>query len=75
MTGVKITDPVVLNMPKEIKSKLANLLVESFVQQIFIEGFFYADPHPGNLRYDCETEQLALIDFGPGGYINGNYEI
>ncbi|WP_432806598.1 AarF/UbiB family protein [Mesobacillus maritimus] len=40
-----------------------------------MEGFFYADPHPGNLRYDCETEQLALIDFGPGGYINGNYEI
>ncbi|WP_404332846.1 ABC1 kinase family protein [Mesobacillus maritimus] len=67
MPGVKITDRQITSMPIERKSKVADLLVEAFVRQIFVEGFFHADPHPGNLLYDCDREELALIDFGQIG--------
>lgn len=67
MPGVKITDRQITSMPIKRKSKVADLLVEAFVRQIFVEGFFHADPHPGNLLFDCNREELALIDFGQVG--------
>lgn len=67
MPGVKITDRLITSMPIARKSKVADLLVESFVRQIFVEGFFHADPHPGNILFDCDREELALIDFGQVG--------
>jgi ubiquinone biosynthesis protein len=67
MPGIKITDRLITSMPIDKKSKVADLLVEAFVRQIFVEGFFHADPHPGNLLYDCNQGELALIDFGQVG--------
>jgi ubiquinone biosynthesis protein len=34
---------------KEIKKEIGTLLVENFMKQVFEDGFFHADPHPGNL--------------------------
>ncbi|WP_291293427.1 AarF/UbiB family protein [Enterococcus sp.] len=34
---------------KEIKKEVGTLLVENFMKQVFEDGFFHADPHPGNL--------------------------
>ncbi|MDT2810234.1 AarF/UbiB family protein [Enterococcus asini] len=33
----------------EFKKDVALLLVKSFMKQVFEDGFFHADPHPGNL--------------------------
>lgn len=33
----------------ELKKDVALLLVKSFMKQVFEDGFFHADPHPGNL--------------------------
>ena len=33
------------------RGQIASLLFKAFSQQIFIDGFFHADPHPGNLFY------------------------
>jgi len=38
-------------------------LVYFYVDQLFINGYFHADPHPGNLMVTEEGE-LILIDFG-----------
>ena len=38
-------------------------LLGAFVEQFFVEGFFHADPHPGNLLVDSEN-RLAYLDFG-----------
>ncbi|MFH1642352.1 MAG: lipopolysaccharide core heptose(II) kinase RfaY [Nanoarchaeota archaeon] len=37
--------------------------------QIFIHGFFHADPHPGNIMV-LKNNKIALIDFGIVGYFN-----
>jgi ubiquinone biosynthesis protein len=38
-------------------------LVNFYMQQMLLEGFFHADPHPGNLLITKEGE-LVLLDFG-----------
>ena len=43
----------------DIMSKLVNF----YVDQLFINGFFHADPHPGNLLV-TEDGELVLLDFG-----------
>ncbi len=34
---------------KEQKKKFADILVKNYMKQIFDDGFFHADPHPGNV--------------------------
>lgn len=48
----------------EIASKLA----ENYIKQIVDDGFFHADPHPGNLR--IRDGKIIWIDFGMMGVLN-----
>ncbi|AIQ65969.1 ABC transporter [Paenibacillus stellifer] len=47
----------------------AERLVDMMLRQIFIDGFFHADPHPGNVMVTREGK-IALIDFGMVGRLN-----
>ena len=49
---------------KEIAAKLA----ENYIKQIVDDGFFHADPHPGNLR--IRNGKIIWIDFGMMGILN-----
>ncbi|MGR6128545.1 ABC1 kinase family protein [Paenibacillus sp. SER-28] len=49
--------------------ELAQRLVNSMLHQIFIEGFFHADPHPGNLLV-LKNGSLAYLDFGMTGRLS-----
>ena len=42
---------------------LAEQLFQAYMQQILIEGFFHADPHPGNVLL-TDDDRVALIDLG-----------
>ena len=48
----------------------ARQLLESFYKQIIIEGFFHADPHPGNLMW--WKDRIYLLDFGMVGAVDAN---
>lgn len=48
---------------------VAQQLVEMMLDQIFIHGFFHADPHPGNVML-LDNNKLALIDFGMVGRLS-----
>lgn len=48
---------------QEIAAKLA----ENYIKQIVDDGFFHADPHPGNLR--IRNGQIIWIDFGMMGIL------
>jgi ubiquinone biosynthesis protein len=43
-------------------------VIASTYQQIFVDGFFHADPHPGNLLVGPEG-QLCYVDFGLMGQL------
>ncbi|MDH5478485.1 MAG: AarF/UbiB family protein, partial [Nitrospinota bacterium] len=49
--------------------KLAQKGAEVFLKMIFVNGFYHADPHPGNLMM-CEGETVGLLDFGMMGRLS-----
>ncbi len=49
--------------------KLSRLGAEVFLKQVMIDGFFHADPHPGNI-FIIEGSRLAYVDFGMMGQIS-----
>ena len=46
----------------------ARQFLESYYKQLLTEGFFHADPHPGNLKWWNDT--LYYLDFGMVGEIS-----
>ena len=48
----------------------ARQLLESFYKQIMVDGFFHADPHPGNLMW--WKDRVYLLDFGMVGAVDAN---
>ena len=54
--------------PERIEA--ARQLLESFYKQIIVDGFFHADPHPGNLMW--WKDRIYLLDFGMVGAVDAN---
>ena len=55
-------------------SDVARRYVQSFLYQVMVDGFFHADPHPGNVLLQ-ENGDLVILDFGMMGRIDqGNRE-
>jgi predicted unusual protein kinase regulating ubiquinone biosynthesis (AarF/ABC1/UbiB family) len=49
--------------------RLAEDLFHAYLQQILLDGFFHADPHPGNV-FLTDDHRIALIDLGMIGHIS-----
>ncbi len=47
--AIKITDYNSITQAQINRSQVASVLLDTYLQQIFKDGFFHADPHPGNL--------------------------
>ncbi|MBO2532769.1 MAG: ABC transporter [Thermoactinomycetaceae bacterium] len=63
ISGVKMTDEARLAASGHDRRALAERYVKAMLHQILMEGFFHADPHPGNL-FVLPDGSLAFIDFG-----------
>ena len=48
---------------------ITTLLFRAFFQQIYLDGFFHADPHPGNL-FALSDGRVALLDCGMIGRLD-----
>ncbi|HYJ03657.1 MAG TPA: AarF/UbiB family protein [Chthoniobacterales bacterium] len=66
--GKKITDLSPLARMEFDGAALAEELFRAYLQQILVDGFFHADPHPGNV-FLTDNYQIALIDLGMVGRI------
>jgi ubiquinone biosynthesis protein len=49
--------------------RIAETLAEAFFQQVFIDGFFHADLHPGNVAV-LPDGKLFIMDFGQAGFLS-----
>src|SRR4029077_554855 len=49
----------------------ARQLLESYYKQIIVDGFFHADPHPGNLMW--WKDRVYFLDFGMVGVVGDNF--
>ena len=66
--GTKVTDLEALSARKISAVKVNRLLVRTYLKQLLEDGFFHADPHPGNLLV-MDSGHLAFFDFGMVGRI------
>jgi predicted unusual protein kinase regulating ubiquinone biosynthesis (AarF/ABC1/UbiB family) len=55
------------DVPAHLRHETARQFLESFYKQILIDGFFHADPHPGNLMWQPAEERLYFLDLGMVG--------
>jgi ubiquinone biosynthesis protein len=63
--GVKLKD---FTADAVVRRELARNGTRALLQQVFIDGLFHADPHPGNI-FIVRGNVLAFIDFGMAGRI------
>lgn len=61
--GVKISNLAQLDEWKIDRRNLATRLLRAYCQMLFRDGFYHADPHPGNILVKPDGT-LVLLDFG-----------
>ncbi|HZK53954.1 MAG TPA: AarF/UbiB family protein [Desulfosporosinus sp.] len=69
--GLKLTQFEEIEKMGYDRKAIAEHLVQSVFQQVLIEGFFHADPHPGNIFLLSEGV-ISLIDFGMVGRLTAD---
>ncbi|HEY6411089.1 MAG TPA: AarF/ABC1/UbiB kinase family protein [Ktedonobacteraceae bacterium] len=81
--GIKINDYATLEAAGVSRIEVARRTVSTYFYQFFVEGFFHADPHPGNIfilpegKGDkkvaaSEGPVIAFVDFGMVGSLTKN---
>ena len=66
--GTKVVDLEGLRANRISPVKVNRLLIRTYLKQLLEDGFFHADPHPGNLLV-MDSGHLAFFDFGMVGRI------
>jgi len=79
--AIKITDYDQITDAGIDRAEVARVLLDTYLKQIFEDGFFHADPHPGNLFVTPLAEpaedgsvdwKLTFVDFGMVGRVPDN---
>jgi ubiquinone biosynthesis protein len=65
--GVKISDVERFDQEGIDRELLAKNTLRALVKQLLIDGFFHADPHPGNILVNLDTGDATFIDTGMVG--------
>ena len=71
--AIKITDYAAIDAAGVNRAEVAERLFRTYLHQIFEEGFFHADPHPGNLFVEPDGPsgwRLVFVDFGMVGHVS-----
>lgn len=73
--AIKITDYEAIEGASVDRKEVASRLLDTYLKQIFEDGFFHADPHPGNLFVQPQEGAswlLTFVDFGMVGQVPPN---
>ncbi|MCW5960124.1 MAG: AarF/ABC1/UbiB kinase family protein [Pyrinomonadaceae bacterium] len=72
VSGKKITDLSPLSLLEIDRRKLAEELFHAYLKQMLVDGFFHADPHPGNI-YITKDGKIGLLDLGMVGQLMSGF--
>lgn len=72
LEGYKVNDMEALARHQIQASEVLKLVVDAYIRQIYVHGFFQSDPHAGNLfvlpphsaSNDSDQLRIGIIDFG-----------
>ena len=67
--GVKISNLAQLDAWQVNRRDLATVLLKAYCRMLFKEGFYHADPHPGNILVK-QDGTMVLLDFGAVATLN-----
>jgi predicted unusual protein kinase regulating ubiquinone biosynthesis (AarF/ABC1/UbiB family) len=73
VSGIKITELSPIAQMDIKGDVLAEELFKAYLKQVLIDGFFHADPHPGNV-FLTHDGRIALLDLGMTGRLNTNMQ-
>jgi len=68
--GVKISDVAAMEAAGIDRDLVARRLLRAVIKQILVDGFFHADPHPGNVLVDTRDGTIVFLDLGLIGQLN-----
>ena len=71
LPGIKISHYEALEAAGIDRKSIAQKGAEAYLRQLLNDGFFHADPHPGNIAVSAEGD-LIFYDFGMMGQIQAN---
>jgi ubiquinone biosynthesis protein len=63
LRGVKITDTAKLENMGLVPAEIARRYIQVIYHQVFVQGMFHGDPHPGNVHVDRQG-RLIFLDWG-----------
>lgn len=69
LQGIKIDDLPALEAAGYDRHRLATYCADFVLQEVLIDGYFHADPHPGNLLV-LSGELIGVLDFGTMGRLD-----
>jgi ubiquinone biosynthesis protein len=69
LRGIKIDDLAALDAAGLDRRRIALHASRLIIQEVLEDGFFHADPHPGNMLI-LPDEVIGLIDFGTVGFLD-----
>lgn len=67
--GIKVTSEKELTEANIDKSQLAKTITNAIFKQVLFDGFFHADPHPGNISVKKDGS-VIFMDFGMVGRLD-----
>jgi ubiquinone biosynthesis protein len=68
--GVKVSDVESITAAGLDREEIARNALRALIKQLPVDGFFHADPHPGNLLVNLDTGVLTFIDLGMMGELD-----
>ena len=71
--GTKLNDVYESTSDEFDKKLLAKNVLDSYLQQLFIDGFFHGDPHPGNVMI-LEDNVVCYLDLGMMGFFDEKFK-
>jgi len=69
--GIKISDVQQIESWNIDRTDLANRLVHAYCKMVFEDGFYHADPHPGNIMVQ-QDGTIIFLDFGAVAHLKEN---